>query len=153
MSPWEGAAAMDEMRMFSLFDDSNFDAYDRRPDRYPKVLEAGLAQHGLELEDVLAVTQDLGLWAICRQGVFYATFRGVFKKRIETGNLIPYSEILEARVESSSPHTGKIVLYDNSEKKINQIDFSAGGPNRSIEGERAQCERVLRLMEGAWRAA
>lgn len=144
---------MDDMRMFSIFDDSNFDAYDKRPDRYPMVLEAGLVHHGLGIEDVLAVTQDLGLWAICRQGIFYATFRGVFKKRIETGNLIPYSEILEARVESSSPRTGKIVLYDNSERKINQIDFSAGGPHRSIEGEQAQCERVLQLMEKAWRAA
>ncbi len=144
---------MDGMRIFSLFDDSNFDAYDKQPDRYPKVLEAGLVHHGLDLEDVLAVTQDLGLWAICRQGIFYASFRGAFKKRIETGNLIPYSEILEARVEPSTPRTGKIVLYDSSEKKINQIDFSAGGPNRSIEGEQAQLKRVLQLMEKAWRAA
>jgi len=136
-------------RTFGLFDESNFDAYDKQ--RFPAVLEAGLAHNGLSMEDVLAVTQDFGLWAICKQGIFKADLRGVFKKRIEAEDLIRYSEIEEARVESSSPHTGKIVVLNVAGKKLAEINFSAGGPHRSLEGERAQCERVLRIMEAAWR--
>lgn len=93
------------MDMFSLFDDSNFDAYDKQ--RYPEVLEAGVARHGFDLDDVLAVTQDFGLWAICR--------------------------IEEVRVEPSGPHTGKLVLLDPADEKLGQIDFGGGGPNRTVE--------------------
>lgn len=145
---------MDGMRMFSLFDDSNVEAYDKRDDRYPAVLKAGLSHNGLDLEDVLAVTADFyGLWAICNQGIFKGALRGWFRKRIETFDLIPYADIAEARVEPMSPHAGKIVMYDISDKKSAEIEFSAGGPRRSVEGEQAQCRRVLEIIEGAWRAA
>ncbi len=140
--------------MFSLFDDSNLDAYDKQ--RYPEVLRAGVEHHGLELDDVLAVTHDFGLWAICKQGLFSANFRGVFNKRIEVGDLTPYSQILEARVEQIfRPEGAKIVLYDNSEKKFAQIEFTPSGGRFSTtsEDELAQCQRILRIVEGAWRAA
>lgn len=65
-----------DMRMFSLFDDSNVEAYDKRDDRYPAVLEAGLIQHGLDFDDVMAVTKGFGFWAICKKGVFHARLRG-----------------------------------------------------------------------------
>jgi hypothetical protein len=145
---------VDDMQMFSLFYDSNFDAYDKQ--RYPEVLRAGLAHNGFELDDVLAVTQGFGLWAICKQGLFSASFRGVFKKRIEVDDVIPYSQILEARVEQIfRPEGAKIVLYDNSEKEFAQIEFTPSGGRFSTtpEDELAQCQRVLRIMEGAWRAA
>src|SRR5436190_5964798 len=67
-----------DMRVFSLFDDSNIEAYDKRDERYPAVLEAGLTQHGLDFDDVLAVTKGLGFWAICKQGIFHARLKGVF---------------------------------------------------------------------------
>jgi hypothetical protein len=142
------------MQMFSLFDDSNLDAYDKQ--RYPAVLQAGLEQHGLELEDVLAVTKGFGLWAICKQGLFSASFRGVFNKRIEVGDLIAYSQILEARVEQIfRPEGAKIVLYDSSEKKFAEIEFTPSGGRFSTTSadERAQCQRILQIIEGAWRAA
>ena len=145
---------MDQMRMFSLFNDSNFDAYDKR--RYPEALEAGLERHSLELEDVLAVTKGFGVWAICGQGVFSTCFRGIFNKRVEVGDLTPYSQILEAKVEQIfRPEGAKIVLLDNSEKKIAEIEFTPSGGNRSTttEEELAQCQRVLQIMEAPWRAA
>jgi hypothetical protein len=138
-----------DFQLFRLFDESNFDAYDRQ--RYGPVLEAGVAHIGLTLEDVLAVTQDFGLWAICTSGVFRADLRGVFKKRIEVGNLIPYSQIEEVRVESSGPRTGKLVMLDAGNRQLGQIDFATGGPENTVEGQRAQCERIMRIMEGAWR--
>jgi hypothetical protein len=141
---------LDGYRLFSLFDESNFEI--RPKQQYPPVLEAGLAQHGLALDDVLAVSQDFGLWAICKQGIFHARLKGVFNKRAEVDRFIPYSEIVEARVESSGPRTGKIVLYDVDDKKIAEIDFSAGGPEKTLEGEQAQCRRVLEIIDGAWRA-
>ena len=140
-----------DQHIFRLLDESNFDAYDRG--RFGPVLEAGVAHNGLTVEDVLAVTQDFGLWAICTSGVFQADLRGVFKKRIEVRDLIPYSQIEEVRVESSNPRSGKLVMLDVDDQKLAQIDFSAGGPDRTIEGERAQCERIMRIMEGAWRQA
>jgi hypothetical protein len=145
---------MDDMQMFSLFDDSNFDAYDKQ--RYPEVLRAGLEHHGFELDDVLAVTKGFGLWAICKQGLFSASFRGVFKKRVEVDDLIPYSQILETRVEQIfRPAGAKMVLYDNSERKFAEIEFTASGGrfSTSSEDELAQCQRILQIMEGAWRAA
>jgi len=145
-----------DMRMFSLFDDSNIEAYDKRDDQYPAVLEAGLTQHGLDLDDVLAVTKGFGFWAICRQGIFRARLKGVFKKQPEVDDLIPYTEILEARVEQIfRPEGAKIVLYDNSEKKFAQIEFTPSGGRFSTtsEDELAQCQRILQIIEGAWRAA
>lgn len=137
--------------VFRLLDESNFDAYDRG--RYGPVIEAGVAHNGLAIEDVLAVTQDLGLWAICTEGIFRADLRGVFKKRIEVGDLIPYTQIMEVQVEPSGPHTRKLVIRDDDSKKLAEIDFSAAGPDRTIEGAAAQGERILRIMEAAWRQA
>jgi hypothetical protein len=121
------------MYMFGLFEESNFDAYDRG--RYPRVLETGVVQNGLTMDDVLAVTQDLGLWAICTTGIFHADLRGAFKKRIED-ELIPYRRMMEAQVESSGPHSGKIVVRDDDSKKLAEIEFSPAGPNRTVEGAR-----------------
>jgi hypothetical protein len=79
-----------------------------------------------------------------------------FKKRAEVDDLIPYSRILETRVEQIfRPAGAKIVLYDNSERKFAQIEFtpSGGRSSTSSEDELAQCRRILQIMEGAWRAA
>src|SRR5207247_1424640 len=95
---------------FDLFEDSNFDAYDSGGDRYPAVLKAGLQQHGLALSDVLAVTQDFGLWAICKSGIFHADLRGLIKKRIEVDELIPYREVSSVLEEPSGPKTMRIVV-------------------------------------------
>lgn len=137
-----------DMHLFGLFDDSNFDAYDRS--RYPAVLEAGVAQNGLTTDDVLAVTQDFGLWAICTTGIFRADLRGMFKKRIEVDPLIPYGRIMEAQVEPSGPHSGKIVIRDDRSKDLAQINFSAGGADRSVESEQEQCRRIMEVMRQAW---
>ncbi len=142
--------------MFSLFDDSNVEAYDKRDDRYPAVLEAGLAKHGLDFDVVLAVTKGFGFWAICKQGVFHARLKGMFNKQPEVDEFIPYADILEARVEQIfRPEGAKIVLYDNSEKKVAQIEFTPSGGRFSTtsEDELAQCQRILQIMEGAWRTA
>lgn len=145
-----------DMRVFSLFDHSNIQAYDKREDGYPAVLEAGLAQHGLDFDDVLTVTKGFGFWTICKQGIFHARLKGVFNKQPEVDDFIPYSQILEARVEQIfRPEGSKIVLYDNSEKKFAQIEFTPSGGRFSTtsEDELAQCQRILQIIEGAWRAA
>lgn len=139
---------MNDLLMYPLFEDSNFDAYDRG--RYGPVLEAGLAHNGLTIEDVLAVTQDFGLWAICRQGIFRADLRGVFKKRIEVNDLIPVSQITNAMAAPSGPHTEKIVIRGAGAEKLAEINFSAGGPDRTPESERAHCKHVMETMRQAW---
>jgi hypothetical protein len=119
------------------------------------VLRAGLEQNGLELGDVLAVTKGFGLWVVCKQGLFSANLRGVFNKRVEVDDFIPYSQVLEARVEQVfRPEGAKIVLYDNREKKFAEIEFTPSGGRFSTtsEDELAQCQRVLQIIEGAWRA-
>jgi hypothetical protein len=136
-----------DLRVFGLLSESNFDAYDR--ERYGPVIEAGVARNGLAIEDVLAVTQDLGLWAICTTGIFRADLRGMFKKRIDVDDVIPYARIASVRVEPSSPHTRKLVVRDGNSKKLAQIDFSAAGPARTIEGAAAHCERILQIVEQA----
>jgi hypothetical protein len=145
---------LNDMYLFSLFDDSNFDGYDKQ--RFPELLEAGLGEHGLEPEDVLAVTHGFNLWAICKEGIFQVGLRGVLKKRTEVERLIPYTEILEVRVEEIfRPKGAKLALYDNSEAKCAQIEFTPNGGRFSTttEDELAQCRRVLQIMEGAWRLA
>lgn len=140
-----------DMHVFRLFDESNFDAYDRN--RFPPVLEAGVAQNGLTTDDVLAVTQDFGLWAICTTGIFRADLRGVFKKRIEVGDLIPYGRIMEAQVESAGPRMGKIVIRDDDSKALAQIEFGAGGPDMTVESAHGHCRRVMEIMRSAWEQA
>ena len=145
-----------DMRMFSLFDDSNVEAYDKRDERYPAVLQAGLTQHGLDVDEVLAIAKGFGFWAICKQGIFHARLKGMFNKQPEVDDFIPYSQVLEARVEQIfRPEGAKIVLYDNSEKKFAQIEFTPSGGRFSTtsEDELAQCQRILQIMEGARRAA
>ena len=99
-----------DFEIFRLFDQSNFDAYDGGHDRYPAVLTAGLAQHGIDVGEVLAVTQDGSMWVICATGVFTGSLRGVLKKRIEIGPFIPYSSIDSIESQRSGPHTWKVVL-------------------------------------------
>jgi hypothetical protein len=138
-------------QVFRLLSESNFKAYDRQ--RYPPVLEEGVAQNGLSIDDVLAVAQDFGLWAICQQGIFHADLRGLLKKRIEVDALIPYAEMTEMRVAPSGPHTRKLVINGSSSKKRAEIDFSAAEPERTIEGAAAHCERIARIMKSAWASA
>jgi hypothetical protein len=135
-------------QVFRLFKESNFEAYDRQ--RYPAVLEEGLVQNGLGLDDVLAVAQDSGLWAICQQGIFHADLRGIFAKRIEVDDFIPYSEMMEMRVKPSGPHTRKLVIEGSDSKKLVDINFSAAGPERTIEGAAAHCQRIAGIVKSAW---
>ena len=134
---------------FSLFQDSNFDAYDSGADRYGAVLRAGLDRHGLDLSDVLAVTQDFGLWAICRSGLFNADLRGIFNKRIEVGEFIPYDQVSSIRQEPSGPKTGRIVIEGHGGQELARIDFSAGGMENTPEIAAAHRERIYRILESA----
>lgn len=141
----------DDFHVQELFQVSNFEAADRR--RYPEVLEVGVAQNDMSTDDVLAVAHDVGLWAICRTGLFRADLRGMFKKRIEVGGLIPYSQIVSVGIAPSGPHTQKVVIYGSSSKKLAQINFTAAGPARTIEGAAAHCVRIQQIVEGARRQA
>jgi hypothetical protein len=138
-----------DFETFALFEASNFDVYDSGSERCPAVLKAGVAQYGLELSDVLAVTQDLGLWAICTVGVFRGDLRGMFKKRVEVGELIPYSEVNSIRVESSGPHSKRIVLIGHDGKALTRIDFGAGGPGNSPAQAAAYCDHVFMALQQA----
>jgi hypothetical protein len=137
-----------DLHVFGLFEESNFDAYDRQ--RYPEVLQAGCSQHGLSAEDVLAVTQDFGLWAICKQGIFRADLRGMFKKRIEVGELIPYSRIMEVQPEQSGPRSIKLVARADDSTELAKIEF---GPCESMDLAASQCRRIVQIMEPAWAKA
>lgn len=132
-----------DTRVFWVFEESNFDAYDR--ERFAPVLEAGLAHNGLTSEDVLAVTQDFGLWAVCAQGVFYADLRGMLKKRIEVAGLIPYSRIMEVQVEPSGPRTMKLVIRDDDSRALAEIKFGAA--------EEERCRHIVETMKEPWSQA
>lgn len=147
-----GRAVSFDHETFHLFDASNVDAYDSGAGRYPMVLKAGLAEHGLELDDVLAVTQDLSLWVICRTGIFEGSLRGMFNKRAQIEPFIAYATIDAIRAERSGPHTSKIVVTAGG-RKVAQIDFRAGGPDRTLEEAAAHHHRILQTMQQAWRAA
>ncbi len=129
-----------------LFEDSNIDGYDG--DRWSPALRAGLEQHGLELRDVLAVTAGYHVWAICAVGIFQASLQGVFKKRIEVGSLIPWSEVTALREEPSTHKTMRIVLMGDS-KELARMDFDAGGMENTPEIAAAHRGRIYRVIERA----
>jgi len=134
---------------FQLFYESNVHPYDCGSDRYPAVLKAGLKQHGLELSDVLAVTSDLGgLWAICRVGVFRGLLRGVFKKRVEVDEFIPYSEVTSIRQEPSGPHRSRIVLMGGSNERA-RIDPSPRTTDDTSETTAAYRNHIYRILTQA----
>ena len=134
---------------YSLFNQSNFDAYDSDADRYPAVLKAGIAQHGLDLSDVLAVTADMGMWAICTAGVFHGSLRGMFKKRVEVERLIAYSEVTQMQEVRSGPHSARIVLFGGGSKELARIDFSAAGMNNTPELAAAHRRRIYQILQRA----
>lgn len=141
----------DDFHVQELFRASNFEVADRH--RYPEVLEAGAAQNNMSTNDVLAVAHDVGLWAICRAGIFRAGLRGMFKKRIEVDDLTPYSLIVSIGIEPSGPHTRKVVIHGLGGKKLAQINFTAAGPARTVDGAAAHCARIQQIAEGARRQA
>jgi hypothetical protein len=132
---------------YALFKESNFDAYDR--ERYPAVLKAGLAQHGLALSDVLAVTSDLGLWAICTVGVFRGDLRGLMKKRIEIGPLIRYAELSSIEQEPHDPGTTRIVLNARDGKRLARLDLWLGGTDGTRAGSAVYQDHIYRILREA----
>jgi hypothetical protein len=136
---------------YELLSRSNFETFDR--DRYEEVVEIATSELGLDLESVLAVAHDGAMWAACRACIFRADLRGVFRKRVEVGTPLTYREISEVRVEPSGPHTHKVVLRGPDRKRLSQIDFSAAGPARSVEGAYAECQAFYQVLRGAWSMA
>ena len=134
---------------FELFSASNFDAYDR--ERYPAPLREGLAHHGLQLSDVLAVTQDFGCWVLCRTGIFRVGLRGMFKKRTEIDAFIAYAAIESYRVEPSGPHSRRLVFIGRDGKEVARIDFSAAGMETTPAMAAAQCDRIRAVIDAATR--
>lgn len=134
---------------YHLFQESNFDAYDSG--RYSPILRDGLREHGIDVHDVLAVTHDFGLWAICKPGVFNVSRRGVFKKRIEIGPLLRYSDITSITEEPSATKTVRVVLT-TVDRRI-QINFGAGGmentPEIAAGHRRLILERIHQAMASA----
>jgi hypothetical protein len=148
LSSWEADDV--DTHIFELFEASNFDAYDK--DRYVAVLEEAAAGNGIATADVSAVAQDLGLWAVCTTGVFRADLRGVFKKRIEVGEVTPYSLISHAQIEPAGPHTAKVVLRGEGSKRIAQVEFSPAGPGRTVEGPPLIAATSSRRWISRWQA-
>jgi hypothetical protein len=132
---------MYDMELHPMFEASNFDAYDR--ERYGPALREALAHHGIGVGDVVAVTQDMGCWAICRTGVFRVTILGIFKKRNEIGRFIRWRSLDGYRVEPSGPHTRRIVFLGADGRKVDQIDFSAAGMNNTPAMAAAECDRIV----------
>jgi hypothetical protein len=128
------------MELYSLFEASNLDAYDRN--RYAPVLREGVAQHGLQINDVVAVTMDFGCWAICRTGAFRATIVGIFKKRNAIGPFIRWSDLSGYRIEPSGPHTRRIVFVGHDGRTVDKMDFSAGGMDNTPAMAGAHCDRI-----------
>ncbi len=133
---------------YELLDRSNFEAVDRP--RYEQVIEVAAAEAGIAIEDVLAVAHDGALWAACTSTIFRASLRGILKKRIDISESFDYHEISEVRVEPSSPHTHKVVLNGENRKRLAQINFSAAGPSRTIEGAYLDCQTFAEAIKSAW---
>jgi hypothetical protein len=136
---------------YELLDRSNFEAV-YRP-RYEQVVEVAAAEVGIAIDDVLAVAHDGGLWAACASIIFRADLRGILKKRIDIAESIDYREISEVRVEPSGPHTHKVVLNGENRKRLAQINFSAAGPSRTIEGAYLHCQTFAESIKSAWSQA
>ncbi|HEV7492539.1 hypothetical protein [Baekduia sp.] len=134
---------------YHLFEDSNFDAYDRG--RYPAVLRSGLEHHRLELSDVLAVTQDFASGRSAGPASSERTC-AVCSKRIEVDDLIPYSSVASVHEQRSGPHSRKLVLIGQGGGKVAQIDFSPAGPTRTIEQADACRTSVLGALRSAMQA-
>jgi hypothetical protein len=132
---------------YELLDRSNFEASQRQ--RYEQVVEVATAELGIAVENVLAVAEDRGLWAACVDGVFRADLRGLIQKRVEVGEAIKYREISEVRVEASGPHTHKVVLNGENRRKLAQINFTAGGPARTVDGAYVHCQAFAEVIESA----
>jgi hypothetical protein len=74
-----------------LFESSSIERFDWN--KYGRVLEVVLQDHGLSPDDIEAVSgPEFSLLVIWRTGHVLGNERGVFKKRIEIGNPMSYRE-------------------------------------------------------------
>jgi 3-oxoacyl-(acyl-carrier-protein) synthase len=136
---------------YELLHRSNFEAVDRP--RYEQVVEVAAAEAGITIDDVLAVAHDRALWAACTSTIFRANLRGILNKRVEISKSLDYREISEVRVEPSSPHTHKVVLNGENRQRLAQINFSAAGPSRTVEGAYRDCQTFAEAIKSAWSQA
>lgn len=133
---------------FQLFERSNFDAHQQG--LYAPVLREGLGKHGLSIDDVLVVHQDMDLWVLCRTGLFRGSLVGWVKKRSEIGAFIGLDRIASLEIEASGPHSLRLVVTDRQGTSVARIDFSPAGPGRDVATEQGRCRQVYDTMLRAW---
>jgi hypothetical protein len=84
--------SLDDPHVQQLFDESNLDARDS--EKHASLLRTAVEAKHMSTSEVLVVSQVGGrLVMVCATGVVFVSQVGVFKKRIDVGELVPYDRI------------------------------------------------------------
>lgn len=122
-------------------------------DKYLKVVETVLGDYELEPSDVLGVSEAWGLVIVCRTGVVRGDQRGIFNKRVEVGDLVPFESVTELVREQRQPHGREswIKLVGESGRSLAEFVWHVGGPVEIADAARER-DRIYEIMLGAARA-
>jgi hypothetical protein len=115
-----------------LFDESTVEPYEQT--KCARALEAVLATTGWALADVAALSRPFELLVLARVGMVECHERGGFKKRLEVGVVLPWSNIID--VAQTEP-TLKVFGLDVTEQGdvVRSYKWSGGG-SQSDSAER-----------------
>lgn len=130
----------DDLQGIRLFDDAGIDAYSRR--KLEKMLYEALAAKGLELSDVIALSEPFEFVLITRHGIVEVHERGGFRKRTEVGDLLSWDHIKAVTQTQPGMTVFGIELRGEGDILLRSYKWSAGG-SREDSAER---NRVYAIM-------
>lgn len=129
-----------------LFDESNFDAYDKQDNRFPRVLEEALVLKKFDVSQVLAVSHTLSLEVICKDGFFTANEVGRFnRKHVEAYNLIPYTRVTAVQTGPHGRFGTKVEISLQDATRPITLEYGTGG-DVGPEHAAAEANRIARII-------
>lgn len=131
-----------------LFESSNVERLDW--DKYGRVLEVVLQDHGLSTDEIVAVSQpSFELLVVWRTGHITANERGVFKKRIEAGKPVSYQDGIHL-VRGQKGVRGRdgmlIEGFSHGSSPLFELSWDCGGPVSESDAADER-DRIFNIMQ------
>jgi hypothetical protein len=137
--------SINDGQLGQIFFESNI--FEFEYDKCLKVLDVVLSDFELSVSDVLGVSHTMDMVVVLSTGVVRADQRGVFNKRVEVGELIPYTSVNSLIREQRQPHGREswIKLIGPDSQKLAEIGWYAGG-NVEIADAARERDRIYEII-------
>ncbi len=131
-----------------LFESSNIERFDW--DKYGRVLEVVVREHGLAVEEIEAVSSpSFYLLIVWKDGHVLANERGVFNKRIEIASMVPYGgqvRVVRGQKGINAISESLIEGFNGYAEPLFELSWGCGGPVSPSDAA-AERDRVFAIVE------